>query len=224
MGVSNTKYSAIVLAGLAFACIHSSTASLAGSIVASVKDQNGKNLENAVLVAVPKSSATANQATPHQVSIDQIDKEFVPFVKVVQIGTEVYFPNKDDIRHHVYSFSQAKTFELPLYQGTPAQPVVFDKAGTVSIGCNIHDWMLGYIYVAESPYFGTTGPDGQVILKNIPVGDYFVRIWHPHMAESDQETGLATSVHDKDKALSWALQLKPAMRPPRAPVFGRRGY
>ncbi len=74
----------------------------------------------------------------------------------------VQFPNKDNIRHHVYSFSAARKFELPLYSGTPAQPVLFDKVGVVKLGCNIHDWMIGYIYVTETPYFGKSNAEGRV--------------------------------------------------------------
>ena len=89
-------------------------------------------------------------ASPREV-VDQIDKEFVPYVKPVRTGSFVQFPNKDHIRHHVYSFSAPSKFELPLYMGTPAQPVLFDKPGVVKLGCNIHDWMIGYVYVTDSP-------------------------------------------------------------------------
>lgn len=82
----------------------------------------------------------------------------------VYVGTRVTFPNRDNIRHHVYSFSSAKKFELPLYIGTPAAPVVFDKPGVVALGCNIHDWMLAYIYVLTTPHFAKTAADGKARL------------------------------------------------------------
>lgn len=112
--------------------------------------------------------------------MDQIDKEFVPLVVPVQVGAAVSFPNKDNIRHHVYSFSPAKRFELKLYSGVPAKPVVFDRPGPVTLGCNIHDWMVGYIYVVDTPWFGKTSADG-VASFELPAGDYVVKVWHPWM-------------------------------------------
>jgi hypothetical protein len=100
-------------------------------------------------------------------------------VTVVQTGTAVEFPNNDTVRHHVYSFSQPKRFEIKLYAGKPGQPITFDKPGEVVIGCNIHDWMEAYVLVVESPYFGKTGPDGQVRIANLPAGRYRLQLWHP---------------------------------------------
>ena len=129
------------------------------------------------------------------------------------------------MRHHVYSFSPAKRFELPLYVGTPADPVVFDRPGVVTIGCNIHDWMIGYIYVAETPHLGRTGADGQVRLDNLPAGRYVVRVWHPRMEPSEEATSRAVSLERAGTlSLAWQLTLKPSVRPRRAPVPGQRGY
>src|SRR6202008_4939692 len=110
--------------------------------------------------------------------MDQQGKEFVPFVLPVAVGTPVTFPNRDNIRHHVYSFSASKRCELPLYIGTPAAPVVFDKPGSVVLGCNIHDWMVGYVYVLATPYFVKTGPDGRAQLTNVAPGSYEACGWH----------------------------------------------
>ncbi len=75
--------------------------------------------------------------------MDQRNLAFVPDVLVVQTGTAVDFPNSDQVRHQVYSFSDAKTFQLALYAGRAHAPVVFNRAGLVTLGCNIHDSMLG---------------------------------------------------------------------------------
>lgn len=112
----------------------------------------------------------------------QRDKAFVPTLLVVQTGTPVSFPNFDTVRHHVYSFSPTKPFELKLYAGTPVAPVVFDRAGTATLGCNIHDRMLGYIHVVETPYFGQTDVQGQAIL-DLPEGRHRLRVWTPTMGE-----------------------------------------
>ena len=116
-------------------------------VLSVVVTSNGQPVADAVVVAVPTDGALpAGKVRAEQ--LDQIDKEFVPRVKPVLVGSTVAFPNKDSVRHHVYSFSPAKRFELPLYAGVPSQPVLFDRPGVVVLGCNIHDWMVGYIYVA----------------------------------------------------------------------------
>ena len=160
-----------------------------------------------------------------QAVVDQIDKEFVPYVKPVRVGTQVQFPNKDEIRHHVYSFSAPRTFQLPLYRGTPAQPVLFDKAGVVKLGCNIHDWMIGYIYVAETPYFAKTTHDGRVDLDQLPPGRYRARVWHPRMERAESETVKAVELQETAPAtVEWKLRLRPEFRPRRTPLPGEPGY
>lgn len=114
----------------------------------------------------------------------QRDKAFVPRLRVIQTGTSVNFPNFDTVRHHVYSFSPARTFEIKLYAGTPAAPVVFDKAGTATLGCNIHDKMLGYIHVVNTPFHGVTDANGQLTL-DLPAGEHRVRVWAPTMGEGN---------------------------------------
>ena len=157
--------------------------------------------------------------------VDQIDKEFMPYVKPIRVGSQVKFPNKDDIRHHVYSFSPARKFELPLYRGTPAQPVLFDKPGIVKLGCNIHDWMIGYIYVTETPYFGKTAREGRVDLDDLPPGRYRAHVWHPRMGGSEGATLRLVQVHDAaPSAVEWRLKLKPEFRPRRVPLPGEPGY
>jgi plastocyanin len=151
----------------------------AGDLQGRVTDASGAPIPNAVIVLVGGEAApTAAKATVNAV-MDQRKLQFEPHVLVVPRETAVRFPNSDDIRHQVYSFSEAKRFSLPLYHGVPAAPVVFDKAGEVVLGCNIHDRMLGYIYVADSPWFGKTGTDGAVVIANVPAGTYVARLWYP---------------------------------------------
>jgi plastocyanin len=195
----------------------------AADLRATVRDDQGRPLADAVVVAIPEGAAPA-EARPRLDQIEQIDLEFVPRVKVIQAGTSVSFPNRDRVRHHVYSFSPAKRFELPLYHGTPAQPVVFDQPGVVTIGCNIHDWMIGYIYVSPSPYFAATAGDGAARIAALPAGRYTVHVWHPHLAAGEESTrrhaelGAAGSA-----ALEWVVALKPEARVRRAPAPGRGG-
>jgi hypothetical protein len=197
----------------------------AGELYAFIKDQNGQPVEDAVVLATPIGG---NQPPLHKQArdeMDQIDKEYVPHVKVVMLGSKVYFPNKDDIRHHVYSFSPNKVFELPLYSGTPAEPVLFDKAGPVTLGCNIHDWMLGYIYVADTPYFAKSAKNGQAHIPDLPPGEYSVRVWHPDM-KSGEETTIRKVKQDATETtnVEWQLTLKAVFRIPRASGSGGAAY
>lgn len=146
-----------------------------------VVDSQGGAVADAVVYAVAPAGRSGS-APPKTASMDQVNKEFVPFVLPVQAGAEVRFPNKDNIRHHVYSFSPAKKFEIKLYSGVPGKPVVFDKPGVVALGCNIHDAMVGYIYVVDTPWFTKTSKDGSAVLEGIPAGSYEVRVWHPRLA------------------------------------------
>jgi plastocyanin len=199
---------------------------LAGDIQAKVRDKTGKGVADAVVVALPATPAPAAAGGPGaSMIVDQISKEFVPYVSPVQVGSSVNFPNRDNIRHHVYSFSPAKTFELPLYTGTPATPVLFDKPGVVILGCNIHDWMIGYIYVSESPYFAKTGADGKAVLADLPQGEYVVRAWHPRLEGREEATERKLTVARSGATESvWEIGLLPDLRIRRAPIPGQGGY
>ena len=152
----------------------------AAQISVSVKDQNGQPVADTVVYA-NIISGTAPNRPKREISIEQINKEFVPLVSVIQTGTLVNFPNRDKVRHHVYSFSPIKAFELKLYAGTPSNPVVFDKPGIAVLGCNIHDSMVAWVVVVETPYYGQTAATGKLRLDNVPPGNYRLRTWHPDM-------------------------------------------
>jgi hypothetical protein len=197
----------------------------AGDLRALVTDQKGGPVQDAVVVMVPRSGVAVSPVKPRHDVVDQIDQEFVPYVKAVLVGTPVEFPNNDGIRHHVYSFSPPKVFELPLYVGRPANPIVFDRPGVVTLGCNIHDWMVGHVYVSETPYFGTTGSEGRVTLGNLPPGPYVARVWHPSLEAAAESTAKAVIIEGSGlAAVVWQLTLKQRFRPRRAPVPGPRGY
>lgn len=206
------------------ACMTMPPSVWAGELRVHVVDSDAKPLPDAVIVAFPADSRI-QPAKPGTEVEDQVDKEFVPYVQAIRVGSYVKFPNKDNIRHHVYSFSPAKIFELPLYSGTPASPVLFDKVGVVKLGCNIHDWMIGYVYVTDAPYFGKTAAQGQVELKDLPAGTYKVRVWHPRLDGEEESTARQIEVKDNAPASAkWVLKLKREFRPRRAPLPGDPGY
>jgi len=157
-------------------------AGTAQATVVQVTDSSGQPVQDAVVYAeLAGNPQIAKSATAE---IQQKDKKFMPFVTVVQTGTSISFPNNDTVRHHAYSFSPAKPFELKLYSGKPAAPVVFDKPGTVVVGCNIHDQMVAYIQVVDTPYFAKTDASGAARLPAIPPGKYVLKTWHPKQPAS----------------------------------------
>lgn len=154
----------------------------AAQLRATVVDEAGAPVTDAVVYAVPVG-AQASVAKHAKAIIDQIKRRFVPLVSVVQTGTAVSFPNRDNIEHDVYSFSPAKRFELHLYHGIPAKPVVFDKPGLVVMGCNIHDQMIAYLLVVDTPWFAKTDARGQAAIDGVPAGAYRMKVWHYRMTE-----------------------------------------
>ncbi|MFY3386043.1 methylamine utilization protein [Paracidovorax sp. MALMAid1276] len=163
---------------LAAAC---AGAAHAATVVVDVQDAAGKPLADAIVFL---ESAEARRQVRPQPGVDmaQEARKFVPGVLVVPVGTEVRFPNRDTVRHHVYSFSPAKKFELKLYTGTPANPVVFDRPGVVVLGCNIHDAMVGWILVVDTPHYARSAAgSGRVQIDNVPPGHYTLRTWHERL-------------------------------------------
>ena len=209
----------VVLAAVAAPLAHAQSAEIA----ATVTDAHGKPLADAIVVAVPADGNIRLPSRPPQDVVDQVDKEFVPKVQAILVGTAVTFPNRDTVRHQVYSFSPAKRFELPLYTGVP-QAVTFDKPGVVVLGCNIHDWMVGYVYVSESPYFAKTDAKGRAVLLDLPPRTYVVRVWHPQLigAEEDTRKNVDASRAGRPE-VAWTLTLKAEVRIRRAPMSGSHG-
>ncbi|MGD8376029.1 MAG: hypothetical protein PVF68_07805 [Acidobacteriota bacterium] len=198
---------------------------VSGDLDVQVRDPKGRPVEGAVVAVYPAEGAPALPPDPPPAIIDQVDEEFVPQVSAVPMGTPVSFPNSDDIRHHVYSFSKPKTFELPLYEGTPTDPVVFDRPGLVVLGCNIHDWMVAYVYVLETPWSGVTGAEGRARIEGLPAGDYRVEALHPRRkGASDPDAPMVRIVEGKTASLGFQMKLKPDLRRTRAPRSGGGDY
>ena len=150
---------------------------LAATVQVQMQDSAGIPLADAVVYLESKDAAAAVKPLLGA-EVAQVNRQFDPQVRVVTLGTAVQFPNHDRVRHQVYSFSDAKRFELKLYAGVTASTIVFDKPGIAVLGCNIHDNMVAWVIVVPTPYFGRSGPDGKLTLDNLPPGNYRLRTWH----------------------------------------------
>ena len=177
----------------------------AWSMQFNVVDQNGSRLADAV-ISVPGATGTAPIS---EIAImDQRKKQFAPYVLAIGQGQKVEFPNSDNIRHHVYSFSNAKPFEIKLYKGVPGKPMLFGTPGLVVLGCNIHDKMIGYIYVSKSPMFGVTASDGSLAL-DLQSRPATVQVWHPD-AQNPQRPVTVTVPANGSDSVTLTLDIAPA--------------
>jgi hypothetical protein len=186
------------------------------TVTGQVLGSDGKGIAEAV-VFLDAPPVKTPQPPLDQATMDQISKTFMPHVLPIVVGTEVRFPNRDQISHHVYSFSRTKTFELPLYKGENAPPVLFDKPGVVKIGCNIHDWMSAIILVLPTPHFAMTDVEGRFKLTGLPPGKYTLVAWHEQAREKTADTAQHIEVAARDLELNFHLSLidarsRPAMR------------
>jgi plastocyanin len=153
---------------------------VAAELEVRVVDAAGKPLADAVVFLESPSAERAAKPLVNA-EIGQQNRQFTPQVSVVTLGSSVTFPNRDTVRHHVYSFSPAKRFEIKLYVGTPAAPVVFDKTGIAVLGCNIHDTMSAFLVIVATPWYGKTDAAGVLKLTEVPEGTYRLRTWHAAM-------------------------------------------
>ncbi len=201
---------AIRLVALAGISLISATAA-ANAIAVRVTDSTGKPLADVVLSA----DAEPGTVVPKALKANEIEQRalaFAPLVSVIQTGSKVSFPNYDKVKHHIYSFSPAKKFDQKLYSGVAAAPQVFDKPGVVVLGCNIHDRMLAYVKVVDTPFFAKTDAAGVATIALPAGGKYTVSAWHYAMAGSS--TPQAVTVKAGEAApLKFQLALKAPVEP-----------
>ena len=181
---------------------------LAADLTVTVKGEDGAPLPDAVVLVHPAGGAGSGGPIHYAwpIVMTQQNISFNPYVLIVPVGSTVAFPNKDKVRHHVYSFSSAKKFELKLYGQQEERTVTFEKAGIVALGCNIHDQMIGYIYVADTPFAAKTNADGVAEIHGLPGNAGTLTVWHPDMkAKAPVSQPLAAGA----AGASLTLDLKP---------------
>ena len=206
--------------GLLLFCLATVITAPAAEFSCTISSTKGEPVADTVVSLIPLDTPAPPVPATIQVDILQEGQEFTTYVTVVQTGTKVVFPNRDTVQHHVYSLSKPKKFELPLYNPGQAESIVIEVPGLVTIGCNIHDWMITHLVVVPTPWFAQSGPDGMVKL-NAPAGRYRLEIWHPRATATAKEVTLAENSAIKETV---TLTLKPDRRVRRSLGAKSGGY
>lgn len=192
------------------------TASLEVSITAEEQP-----LEDAVVSLSPLDFSPPSPR-PDEAEIVQENKQYNPYVTVLRVGTKAKFPNRDSVQHHLYSVSKPKRFEKPLYASGTTESVLFDREGVVTLGCNIHDWMVAYVRIVDTPWFAKSGSNGLALLTGMPAGRYRLEVWHPRIKKTiEQEVIIREDTHSAE---AFDLKLKRDRRIRRAPTGRSGGY
>jgi len=169
----------------------------AANVNVQFSDAAGAALTDAVVMLEPVGARLPPK--PIQgAQIVQHDLQFDPPVTVVTTGTAVLFPNQDTVKHHVYSYSPAKTFQIKLYAGVPHTPIVFDKPGVAVLGCNIHDGMIAWVVVSDTPLWARSAAGGHAKVADVPPGSYQMHVWHSSLAETTPPQLLPLTVGTAD--------------------------
>lgn len=186
-------------------CLAMHASAWAVDVRVEVKAPNGEPIANAVVTI--SGPAVASSLRSDGLVLQQKDLAFSPFVLVVPRGASVSFPNFDQTRHHVYSFSPAGPFELKLYGAGETRSVRFTKTGTIAVGCNIHDQMTAFIRVTDAPWAAVTDKMGVVELRNVDAGDRLIEVWHPQQKGSPDATLTSTLAVPASGRVSKVVQL-----------------
>ena len=198
----------IILFALALAGATSPLA--AAPLSVRVVDNSGRPVRDAVVTFNPSTGARAPR-TGNRYVVSQKNLKFQPFLSIVPVGAEVSFPNFDPTKHHVYSFSPAKRFELKLFARDQSRAVRFDKPGVVALGCNIHDAMSAFIFVTNSAWTARTNAQGVAVFADAPSAPGRLVVWHPYLRSpgGTMQQGLAAG--QRNASFSIRLRAPPSM-------------
>ena len=167
----------------------------AGDLTVSVRNAAGQPVRDAVVTVRPNAGVPAGPirfSWPLRVS--QQNVQFQPYVLIAPVGATVSFPNLDRVRHHVYSFSRGNRFEIELFGQDQTRSHVFTAVGTAALGCNIHDQMLAFVRVVDTPWAGKTDASGNVTIPAIPSGAASLRVWHPQLNVRGNESSYVLTI------------------------------
>ena len=168
-------------------CAVTSGSAFAGLTV-SVTNSSGEPVRDVVVMFSGQGEAPVAEDFDWDISMEQIDMQFTPYILIAPVGSEVHFPNRDRVRHHVYSFSKGNRFELKLYGKEETRTHTLENTGIVAIGCNIHDDMIGYIRVVDTAFAAKTDEAGEVTFDTPPASASALTLWHPDAATRSDMT------------------------------------
>src|SRR4051794_37183154 len=184
-------------------CFAGPLSARAAELAVTVRNSAGKPVADAVVMVRPQAGVPRGPIRfPWPYRMAQQSMTFAPFVLVVPVGADVAFPNLDLVLHHVYSFSPAKTFELKLYGHDETRRVHFDKPGVVAVGCNIHDTMVGFVRVVDTPFAAKTNAAGEAVIHDLPAGAATVTLWHPYLKAPHNELARDVAMTAADQRLA----------------------
>lgn len=183
----------------------------ASELVVSVDDGHGKPAADAVVTLRKDGDAQEPQAPATRI-IDQHHETFIPYVEIFRPGDQVVFHNSDRTRHHVYSFSAAKSFEFVIAPGDSSPPVTLDRAGEIAVGCNIHDRMITHLFVSDAPWIARSEADGRAVFEGLPAGTYELEVWHPQLRPGRPGPRRTIAVDDAPASATFSLSLLPDPR------------
>jgi plastocyanin len=189
----------------------------AAPLTVRVVDSAGHPIRDAVVTLRPVQGAAPRPVASGSYRISQQNMQFQPFVSVVPVGATVAFPNFDPFRHHVYSFSQARIFELRLFARDQTRSVTFERAGVVAIGCNIHDSMSAFIFVTDTSWTLETTASGAVTFRDVPAAPYVVQVWHPFLRAPGNQTSRQRNQSAAEATETFTVALR---APSRHPMSG----
>src|SRR5437764_14917163 len=176
-----------------------------------VVDASGHPVRDAVVTLYPAAGVARPAHAGGRYVVAQQNLQFRPFLTVVPVGADVSFPNLDPTKHHVYSFSAAKKFELKLFARDQSRTVHFDKAGVVALGCNIHDQMSAFIFVTDSAWTARTNAQGLAVFGDAPNAPARLTVWHPWLRAPGGMIQQATGAGQRSASFSVRLRPPPAM-------------
>jgi plastocyanin len=185
----------------------------AAPLTVRVVEESGRPVRDAVVTLYSSGGAArAPKGGGHYV-VSQKDIQFHPFLTIVPVGADVSFPNLDNTKHHVYSFSPAKRFELKLFAKDQSRTVHFDKPGVVALGCNIHDQMSAFIVITDSAWTARTNGQGLVSFSDAPNAPGTLTVWHPYLRAPGGTVQQGVSAGQRSASFSVRLRPPPPVMP-----------
>ena len=159
--------------------------------------------------------AGTSAAPVGEFEINQLDKEFIPLLTIAGVGSSLSFNNQDQLKHHIYSVSKANPFDLPLHNGRSTKIIQLNQPGIIKLGCNIHDWMLAYVYVAQSDRVKIMDKRSIVSFSDLPAGEYQIKIWSPRLRNTRKPvTTSVTLAGGQSQTTTIKVKLRKRIRKP----------